>query len=1185
MKYLQRTMALVLSGVMLLGALPATAYAAQGEHAPLIGDIAVSQYTGDEAESFIKISHPDKPASKMEFDPIDEAEPHAKEVFSDGLVDYIANSSKEPPYGIVGVPHVDEGANGQGDRGQTYAWASYAYGDWMYVSTLYNSTSSTSQLLGFKFDESIKDTYGDDMFYKEPDGKEAGSTLCKINVKTGEVKILMSRAKNGLETSFRNAVKYRDKLYFCGSVNHLPSIYEIDPETDAFQCVYQDPSMRNYPGGPGEAWKEARRRRICPTIRGLAEFKDYLVISTVGMDGNPYIAVSDDPSSGEFTQIAWTWKNVEKRIPGELCGYPACRIQDSIMGGSIWEMIEYNDKLYVAIATGTPENAPDSEIKVNDKGEEVQVIKDMQSFALISGECHGRVDRPEDWEWTPIVGDMEKDDALYTFGIDPERKRASACNLVVYKDHLYIGEYNDTQIAFVNAMGAEFDYLARNLDQSVSLYRLDKNNHIEKVMGDKTKMFPTSLSGINESGFGRRETQYIWQSRVFDGKLYLGTFDETGILRPIGKMASEQMGDVDTQRVMNTMNAVATKAAAAPMSADGGVWQEMRQAAKAFMEAKKTARFADYTDVSYEDEAVLLPGSLFDQAPLVKVDSPVTLYQAMLAITELMENKPEWDLREQLAAKVRFVQLFDEITSYIDGQPEGVPAQLMKAADTLTATGTRKHIKDMKDVLMYMKNSISGFDMYVTEDGEHFKQITRTGLDDPYNHGLRSFASNDDPHNRWMAIGTANPFYGTQIWRMESKKMNINPVDPDQIDVRVRFVNHKGKEVQREWDKAGQIYVDEGTRRIDARKLDILVPGGYELVIGQRSVPVEKKNGEYVVTVRIWPEGKLQAPVLTATNRASDGSILLNWEKVPGAKQYEVYRSDSGKTGTFHRLYTTSNTSLRNGSARPGETYYYMVRAVDGTSASAFGNVVSRACDCARPDAQVTVRSDGKPYITWNSVQGADRYEVWSARGEGKFTKLYTTKGNALRHGSADVGETYRYRVRALVDDNQYARSAFSYIVQQDCVLGVPSATLRIHASNGKPYLTWDAVDGAQKYEVYRAESKNGEFTRLTTTSKTTVTNTGAVPGETYYYKVRAVAGDLVGKFSSVKHMTCDCARPTVKVAIRDGKPVLSWNAVDGADRYEVVYSTDGGETFRDLHTAKSTTLRHGSAKAGRTYT
>ena len=57
----------------------------------------------------------------------------------------------------------------------------------------------------------------------------------------------------------------------------------------------------------------------------------------------------------------------------------------------------------------------------------------------------------------------------------------------------------------------------------------------------------------------------------------------------------------------------------------------------------------------------------------------------------------------------------------------------------------------------------------------------------------------------------------------------------------------------------------------------------------------------------------------------------------------------------------------------------------------------------------------------------------------------------------------------------------------------------------GKNKVTWEAVDGAQKYEVYRSSSKSGTYKKMYTTVKTSYINTTAVAGKKYYYKVKAI--------------------------------------------------------------------------------
>lgn len=68
----------------------------------------------------------------------------------------------------------------------------------------------------------------------------------------------------------------------------------------------------------------------------------------------------------------------------------------------------------------------------------------------------------------------------------------------------------------------------------------------------------------------------------------------------------------------------------------------------------------------------------------------------------------------------------------------------------------------------------------------------------------------------------------------------------------------------------------------------------------------------------------------------------------------------------------------------------------------------------------------------------------------------------------------------------------------------VAAPVLKITTSAGKPKLTWNKVDGATKYYIYR--STDGKtYKQLSTTTKTSLTNTGAKKSTKYYYKVKAI--------------------------------------------------------------------------------
>ena len=63
-----------------------------------------------------------------------------------------------------------------------------------------------------------------------------------------------------------------------------------------------------------------------------------------------------------------------------------------------------------------------------------------------------------------------------------------------------------------------------------------------------------------------------------------------------------------------------------------------------------------------------------------------------------------------------------------------------------------------------------------------------------------------------------------------------------------------------------------------------------------------------------------------------------------------------------------------------------------------------------------------------------------------------------------------------------------------------------IALSSNKPKVSWDKVNGAVEYTVYRATSENGTYELMKTTTSLSWKDTTAASGKTYYYKVVAVA-------------------------------------------------------------------------------
>ena len=174
--------------------------------------------------------------------------------------------------------------------------------------------------------------------------------------------------------------------------------------------------------------------------------------------------------------------------------------------------------------------------------------------------------------------------------------------------------------------------------------------------------------------------------------------------------------------------------------------------------------------------------------------------------------------------------------------------------------------------------------------------------------------------------------------------------------------------------------------------------------------------------------GVPKAPAIHLSNKASSGKIYLTWDAVTDAEKYEVY-CRQGESGSYHRIYSTaSGQHLTHGSAQPGVSYSYQVRAVIGECKGDFSTAKHRTCDLARPDVSVRLRSDGKPVLTWAKIDGAAGYEVFRSVDGGDYTQLTTVSGTSLTNTSARSGVRYSYQVRALCS-NTAANSARSEAV------------------------------------------------------------------------------------------------------------------------------------------------------------
>ena len=164
----------------------------------------------------------------------------------------------------------------------------------------------------------------------------------------------------------------------------------------------------------------------------------------------------------------------------------------------------------------------------------------------------------------------------------------------------------------------------------------------------------------------------------------------------------------------------------------------------------------------------------------------------------------------------------------------------------------------------------------------------------------------------------------------------------------------------------------------------------------------------------------------------------------------------------------------------------------------------------SKPTVKVSSNSYNSNKLSWNKVTGSSGYEVLRATSKTGTYKLVKTitSGSTVSYTdkSLATGTTYYYKVRAYrTVDKKKVYSSYSSVVSAKPVLKTPS--VKLTSGSKKATIKWEKISGASGYEVYRATSKSGKYSKIKTITKNSTVsyvNSSLTKNKTYYYKVRA---------------------------------------------------------------------------------
>ncbi len=312
-------------------------------------------------------------------------------------------------------------------------------------------------------------------------------------------------------------------------------------------------------------------------------------------------------------------------------------------------------------------------------------------------------------------------------------------------------------------------------------------------------------------------------------------------------------------------------------------------------------------------------------------------------------------------------------------------------------------------------------------------------------------------------------------------------------------------------------------------------------------------------------------PKITSVTKTTSG-MKIDFTPITNADGYSIYRKKVG--GSYDKLATiddAATATYTDTEAVKGVQYIYGVSVVFDDFESSMGES-GVVCDMATPVITATEPAYNGIIVKWNKVEGAQKYIVYHnivGKDKKAVAEVDASKTSYTHKGAASA-KTNQYIVVAVCGDmkTESVKKGWYYVASP--------TKASLSNNNGYVKFSWNAVDEAESYYVYRKASGASSWSYLGLTTKTYFNDKTAKSGTTYYYTVSACDEPSVeedGELSvrnpngwKIKYLST----PKVTATNASSGVAVKWGKITGASGYYVYRKTSSASSYTKIATIKS---------------
>lgn len=384
-------------------------------------------------------------------------------------------------------------------------------------------------------------------------------------------------------------------------------------------------------------------------------------------------------------------------------------------------------------------------------------------------------------------------------------------------------------------------------------------------------------------------------------------------------------------------------------------------------------------------------------------------------------------------------------------------------------------------------------------------------------------------------------------WSEPSAKVQIAPVDPVPQNVKATAGE---KSVKLSWNSVTgatkyriQQYTASGWSTVDYVTTNSYTVTGLTNGKSYSFRVVAYLNGtwgEASAAVKASPVEPVPQNVMAV---AGNGQVKLSWTAVKGAEKYRIqmYTASGWTTKDYATTNTYTVTGLKNNTEYSFRVLSYFGGKWSGASATVMAMPINEV-----PQNFKAVIGDGQALLSWNKVNGAVKYRIERYTNSAWATVADTASCSYTVSGLSN-GASYVFRVSAYVNGDwgnpsEKIKVTLVNPVPQNltCVVGDQSAKL-----------SWTEVSGAEKYRVQLYTGTEWTTVDYVTTNYCNIT--GLINGKTYVYRVLSnYGGSWSAPSQKIKTPVITGTPQNLKATPASGSVVLTWSAVNGAEKYRI---------------------------------